>query len=62
MNQIETEINNTNETTIFLFAAGLTTNYIIEKLKFKTIDKHFMIDIGSSFDNFLSKESFPLIL
>ncbi len=61
LNQIETEINNTNETTIFLFAAGLTTNYIIEKLKFKTIDKHFMIDIGSSFDNFLSKESFPLI-
>lgn len=60
-NQIENEITKTNETIIFLFAAGLTTNYIIEKLKSKTINQHFMIDIGSAFDNFLSKESFPEI-
>lgn len=60
-NQVENEIIKSNETIVFLFAAGLTTNFIIEKLKSKTIDKHFMIDIGSAFDNFLSKESFPEI-
>ena len=60
-NQVENEIIMSNETIVFLFAAGLTTNFIIEKLKSKTIDKHFMLDIGSAFDNFFSKESFPLI-
>lgn len=60
-NQVENEIIKSNEPAVFLFAAGLTTNFIIEKLKLKTIDKHFMIDIGSAFDNFLSKESFPEI-
>jgi hypothetical protein len=60
-NLIDIEIVNAKDNIVFLFAAGLTTNYIIEKFKYKTIDKHFMIDVGSGFDNFLSKEVFPEI-
>ena len=55
------EINSDNISKCFLFSAGLTTNYIIEKIKNKALNKHFMIDIGSAFDNFLSKETFPQI-
>ncbi len=50
-----------NQGCIFLFAASMTTNYIIDKLFERSLDKHTMIDVGSAFDNFLSKESFNQI-
>jgi hypothetical protein len=46
----------------FIFCASMTTNYIIEKMKHFAIDKHYMIDCGSIFDNFLSKTRFPQIV
>ena len=54
-------IDNNDKGCIFLFCASMATNYIIDKLFEKTLNKHTMIDIGSSFDNFLSKEKFPFI-
>ena len=43
-----------NEHKYFIFCASMTTNYIIEKLKYLALNKHTMIDMGSCFDNFIS--------
>jgi len=55
MEEIIQQMNNHTEC-IFIFSASMTTNYIIEKMKYKALDKHTMIDIGSAFDNFISKD------
>ena len=63
IDRIQSEINELldDNPKCFLFSAGLSTNFLIEKLKSKAIDKHFMIDVGSVFDNFLSKNQVPEI-
>ena len=38
---------------VFLFSASMATNAIIEILKLEFLDKHFAIDMGSTFDNFV---------
>lgn len=43
-----------NKSYVFLFSASMTTNYIIDKLFKKSLDKHTMIDVGSLWDNFMS--------
>ena len=53
--------NKNNKNGIFLFCASMCTNYIIDQLFELTLNKHTMLDIGSAFDNFLSKETFPQI-
>ena len=49
MNEYETK----NEGCIFLFSASMTTNYIIDKLFERSLDKHTMIDIGSGFEKLM---------
>ena len=55
------EYENNNESCIFLFSASMTTNYIIDKLFKKSLDKHTMIDVGSLWDNFMSKKINPVV-
>jgi hypothetical protein len=53
------EFDNNNTSCVFLFAASMTTNYIVDKLFTKSLDKHTMIDLGSFWDNFMSKQINP---
>jgi len=50
---------NKNEGRIFLFSASMATNYMIDKLFERSLDKHTLIDTGSLFDNFFSKNCLP---
>lgn len=45
---------------IFLFSASMSTNAIIEILKLEFLDKHFAIDVGSTFDNFVTNDEINL--
>ena len=54
------EFDNNNTSCVFLFAASMTTNYIVDKLFTKSLDKHTMIDLGSFWDNFMSKQINPV--
>ena len=52
---------NKNEGCIFLFSASMATNYMIDKLFERSLDKHTLIDIGSLFDQFFSKKILPYL-
>ena len=38
----------------------MSTNAIIEILKLEFLDKHFAIDVGSTFDNFVTNDEINL--
>lgn len=52
LNNILNEYDQNNQNAIILFCASMLTNCIIDSLFERTIDKHTMLDIGSSFDVF----------
>ena len=57
MKEIEDSMNefeNIEQSCVFLFSASMATNYMIDKLFKRSLDKHTMIDVGSLWDNFMS--------
>jgi len=50
------EFENIGQSCVFLFSASMATNYIIDKIFKRSLDKHTMIDVGSLWDNFMSTE------
>jgi len=56
--QINSIINNESKNFVFIFAASMTTNYIIDYFFKKYENKHFMLDFGSAFDIFIEDPIF----